>query len=47
MFGGGSRKQQGERMNQPSIMNLTVDFNESVFGATKVIHKNNLERIIC
>ena len=34
MFGG--KRQSAEKMNQASVMNLTIDFNESVFGATKV-----------
>lgn len=25
-------------MNQTSVMNMTIDFSESVFGTTKVIH---------
>ena len=36
MFGG--NKSSAERMNQTSVMNMTIDFTESVFGATKVFH---------
>lgn len=36
MFGGAKRS-AGDRMGpQASVMNMTIDFNESVFGATKV-----------
>ena len=38
MFGGGSRQGANERVNQTSVMNMTIDFNESVFGATKVTY---------
>ena len=36
MFGG-SKRQSSEGMNQTSVMNLNIDFTESVNGATKVL----------
>lgn len=40
LFGGGKQNKRGSQSerSQPSVMNMTIDFNESVFGATKVIY---------
>lgn len=48
MFGGGkgTRRSGAERMNQPSVMNMTIDFNESVFGATKVNFHSNQDCLV-
>lgn len=38
MFGGSKgNRRSADRMAQQSVMNMTIDFSESVFGANKTV----------